>query len=120
MPAISRSRLVRAVATGFAFGVAVELMAILAAVASAGGGHGDYIAARALFPGPLLLAFLEGGRIGPLSLAAGLLQFPLYGGLLLWGFAQRHHLPGIAVALIHLLGVAVCFSGLVPNFTSAS
>ena len=117
MPAISKSRLIRAVAAGFALGIAVELAAIAAAVASAGAGHGDYVAARALFPAPLLLSLLEEGRIGPLSLAAGLLQFPLYGGLLLWSVAQRNYRPAIAVALIHFLGVLVCFSGTLPDFT---
>ena len=47
--------------------------------------------------------------MGPLSLAAGFLQFPLYGGLLLWSVAQRNYLPAIAVASMHLLGVIICF-----------
>lgn len=95
----------------------VELAAILAAVASAGAGHGHYVAARALFPAPMLLGFLEGDRIGPFSLASGLLQFPVYGALLLLSVAHRNYRPAIAVAWLHLLAMIICFSGALSDFS---
>jgi hypothetical protein len=47
-------------------GAGLELPALLLAIVSAGGGHGDYVAARVLFPLPMLLTRLE-GEIGMFS-----------------------------------------------------
>jgi hypothetical protein len=117
MPATARPRPLRAFTIGLALGIAVELLAVVAAAASAGAGHGDYVAARVLFPAPMLLTLLEGDRIGPFSLAAGLLQFPIYGGLMLWSATQRNYLLSTAVALLHVLAVMACFSDTLPNFS---
>jgi hypothetical protein len=115
--AASRFRPVRAVAIGFALGVAINLIVIVVAVASAGAGHGHYGVARALFPAPLLLTPFEGDRIGPLSLTVGLFQFPIYGGVLLWSVAQQKYRLAIVVAWVHLFAILVCFSGGLPNFS---
>jgi hypothetical protein len=104
------------VVVGFASGVLVAVPAVVAAVASGGAGHGDYVAARALFPAPMLLTLLEGGRIGAFSIVVGLLQFPVYGTLLGWSIARRNYLPAVVVTLAHIIAATVCFAGTLPNF----
>ncbi|MEO6217982.1 MAG: hypothetical protein ABIO86_18275 [Sphingomonas sp.] len=60
---------VRAVVAGIAVGTFIELPALFVAVMSAGAGHGDYVAARMLFPASMLLTLIE-GSIGPISSAS--------------------------------------------------
>ncbi|MFL6861835.1 MAG: hypothetical protein ACJ8DZ_02430 [Allosphingosinicella sp.] len=98
-------------------GILVELLALLTAFASAGAGHGHYVAARALFPGPMLLTVFQGNRIGTLSIVVGLLQFPFYGGLGAWIVARRDYLPAAILASGHVFAALVCLSGSMPNFS---
>ena len=101
---------------GFGLGVLLELPTIFAAIISGGAGHGDYIAARALFPSSMLLTLLE-GRIGEFSIGVALLQFPIYGMLLGWSIVRRNYLPAIAVASLHVIAAIFCFAGTLPNFS---
>jgi hypothetical protein len=116
MPRFGNSDPRTVVAVAVALGVLVEIPALLLALASAGAGHGDYIAARALFAGPMVLTLVQGDRIGALSIAVGLVQFPVYGGVVGWCLAESRTLPVVAVALLHLAAVAVAFSGILPGF----
>jgi hypothetical protein len=106
----------RSVVIGAALGTAVELPAVAAAIASSGMGHGHYVAARALFPLPMLLTRLE-GQIGWVSGGLALLQFPLYGALL--GWSRRRRTPGAAIllAVLHLVAAIACFAGTLPDFS---
>lgn len=106
-----------AVAVGFVSGVLVALPAIMVAAISGGAGHGDYVAARGLFPAPMLLTLLEHDRIGAFSIGVGLLQFPIYGALLGWSVARKNYLPAVVVALAHIIAALVCFAGTLPNFS---
>lgn len=106
----------RAVMLGFALGVLFALPALFAAILSAGAGHGDYVAARALFPVSMLLTLVE-GRIGYFSMALALLQFPLYGALLEWTKVRRNYLPALVVAAVHLVAAIVSFAGALPGFS---
>jgi hypothetical protein len=106
-----------AVLVGFASGVLVAVPAIMAAVASSGAGHGDYAAARVLFPAPMLLTLLEGDTVGALSILVGLLQFPIYGTLMGWSIARKNYLPAVGVALAHVVAASICFVGTLPNFS---
>lgn len=112
---VSRS-VSRPVVVGFVLGALFALPAILAAIMSGGAGHGDYVAARALFPASMLLTLVE-GRVGVLSMGIGLLQFPIYGGLLGWANVRRNFLPVLGVASVHLVAAMLCFSGAVPDFS---
>ena len=105
------------VAVGFASGVLVALPAIFAAIMSAGAGHGDYVAARWLFPLPCLLTLLVNGSFGTFSIGVGLLQFPIYGAVLGWSRARRNYLPAVGVALAHVIAALFCFAGTLPNFS---
>lgn len=98
-------------------GVLVTVPAVLSAVASGGAGHGDYVAARALFPAPMLLTLLEGDRIGAFSIVSGLLQFPIYGTLLGWSVGRNNYLPAIVVTVVQIAAVSACFAGTLPNFS---
>lgn len=101
---------------GAALGALVLLPALFAAFISAGAGHGDYMAARALFPYSMLLTLVE-GSIGPVALAVGLAQFPVYGGVIAWcGEGKRMRAAGL-VAALHVLAGLACFSGILPNFS---
>ncbi|MEA3039927.1 MAG: hypothetical protein QOE79_2440 [Sphingomonadales bacterium] len=106
-----------ALSVGLAVGLLVEIPALLFAIASAGAGHGDYVAARALFPIPMLLTVFQHGRIGAVSIAIALLQFPLYGGLGAWIARRRKNLLAALAALAHVLAAIACFSGWIPGFS---
>ena len=105
-----------AVVIGCALGVLFAMPALLAAFISSGAGHGHYVAARALFPGSMLLTLVE-GSIGTVSIAVGLLQFPVYGGLLGWTIARKRYLPALVAASAHMVAALVCFSGVLPSFS---
>jgi hypothetical protein len=111
----SSRKSVRASLRGAALGMLVELPALAAAFASAGAGHGDYVAARALFPLPMLLAVVE-GRIGWFSGSLALLQLPLYGALLGWSLRRGTPILPILLALLHLAAAVACFSGMIFDF----
>src|SRR5437762_12570031 len=106
----------RAIAIGLGFGLLVELLALFAAFASAGAGHGDYVAARILFPWSMLLTLIE-GRIGAVPLSVGLLQFPVYGGLLGWSIGRGSYFPAKRAGLAHLIAAIICFTGIIPNLS---
>ena len=95
----------------------VGIPAVMAAVAQGGAGHGGYVAARALFPVPMLLTLLQDDSIGAFSIAVGLLQFPIYGALLGWSVARKNWIPAVAVILAHIIAASVCFAGIFPNFS---
>jgi len=105
------------VALGFVSGVLVGLAAVVAAIASAGAGHGNYVAARALFPVPMLLTFYQGDSFGLLSMIVALAQFPFYGVLVAWTYGRKSSVPLLTVSLVHLLAGAICFLGALPNFS---
>jgi len=99
-------------------GVAVTPIAVIAALASAGAGHGHYEFARVLFPYTMLLTPLANNTIAPLLIVLAFVQFPLYGALI--GLANRKSREGLVMlilALAHLVAAALCFSGLLPNFS---
>ncbi len=105
-----------AVVIGFGLGVLVEAPALFVAASSGGGGHGNYAAARMLFPGPMLLTLLEHDNIGTLSIGAGLLQFPIYGAILGWSAVRKTYNPAIAVTMAHVIAAIACFTGALSNF----
>ena len=104
-------------AIGVLVGGLVAAPAIMIAMLSGGAGHGDYAAARALFPVPMLLTLLQGDTIGVLSIGLALLQFPIFGALVGWCMAKENYLPAIAIILTHVVAASVCFAGMLPNFS---
>ena len=116
-PTPGRSSHLGAIAAGVAVGIGVEVVALFLAILSGGAGHGDYSAARALFPVPMLTTLLEDDTIGPLSMTLALVQFPLVGGLAGYCLAGARRVPLIVVGVVHLVAVVVAFSGVIPNFS---
>ena len=107
-------------------GVLVTPIAALLAIASAGGGHGHYVFAKLLFPYTLLMPHFLPDMTAefPHSITTpwiilALSQFPLY--CLAVGLATQKKLAGYLVCsmifLVHAIGVAMCFSGLIPSFS---
>ncbi len=93
----------------------LTLPLLFLAFLSSGGGHGDYLFARALFPVPMLLTF--NAVINPLSLIAALAQFPVYGWITGRALAKSEVQGPVAILALHVLAVIACFSGLLPNFS---
>ncbi len=107
-------------------GMFVVPVAALLAIASAGGGHGHYVYAKLFFPYTLLGPHFLPDRSAEFPdsitlpwIVLALIQFPLYG--LVIGLASHKkpvaYLVCSAIILIHAAGIALCFSGLVPNFS---
>jgi hypothetical protein len=107
-------------------GILVTPIATFLAIASAGGGHGHYVFAKVFFPYSLLLPHFFPDRMAefPNSITLpwiilALIQFPLYGIAI--GLATQKKLAGHLVCwlilLVHTIGVAMCFSGVIPNFS---
>jgi hypothetical protein len=101
---------------GAGIGAIIAAPAILAAIMSAGAGHGSYAAAQVLFPFSMLLTRFE-GDIGPVAIAAGLLQFPLYGALVGRTVAKNTDRVVFSAAAVHLVAALACFSSLLPDFS---
>jgi len=98
------------------FGALIGVTAVIAAIISAGAGHGSYIAARVLFPLPMLLTLVE-GEIGPVAAIAALLQFPIYGALFGWSIWRRKPFGAAILVSLHVVAAGACFGGALPTFS---
>jgi hypothetical protein len=106
------------VIAGAIIGVLVAPGAILLAIVSGGAGHGHYVSARLLFPYTMLLTLLMHDTITPLLAALALGQFPLCGALIGCAASKTQAMIVIGLLLIlHMGAVALCFMGLIPNFS---
>ncbi len=105
----------RAALWGTLFGMVVTLPALFLAVLSSGAGHGDYLFARALFPWPMLVTLDQ--EIGVPALVMALVQFPVFGFVAGRAMAREKYGALIAIAALHIVGVALCFSRAIPNFS---
>jgi hypothetical protein len=101
---------------GLAIGMGITPFAVNMALASAGGGHGHYVAARLFFPFTMLLSQMTGSITLPLQIL-GIVQFPAYGAIV--GFncdkPKRAALIACIIFAAHALAVAICFSGLLSD-----
>ena len=97
---------------GGILGALVTPIAVIWAIMSGGAGHGDYVAARVLYPLPMLLAEMAGEFSLPMIIFA-LAQFPVYG--IVVGTFWRSGL--ILILAIHFIALAICFSGFISNFS---
>lgn len=90
---------------------------LLAAVASAGAGHGSYLLAKILFPFTMLSTLVFGSIIVP-AIALAVLQFPFYGFILGRANVKAAWAHGaVVLLLIHMLAVAACFILIGDNFS---
>ena len=105
---------------GFGLGILAAPIALILAMYSSGGGHGDYGFARALFPIPMLLTRITDNTISIPSLALALIQFPAY-GVVLGKSVQRGRKQAILtftlLAMIQGIATACAFTGWLPNFS---
>jgi len=108
----------KAVIIGLGIGVLITPVAAMLAIISGGAGHGHYELARLLFPYTMLLTLIAGDFITvPLRILA-LVQFPIYGAFI-GAFAPKRQAWAIGAILfaVHALAAALCFSGVIPNFS---
>lgn len=103
-----------AIAVGAGAGIAIEAVAVAAAMFSGGAGHGSYVLARLLFPFSFLL-MLAGGELEPLVIGVGLLQYPLYGGLLGLASASKRMRVPVGFLALHMIAALASFSGIAAN-----
>jgi hypothetical protein len=96
------------IVAGALLGALVGAAALFAAILSGGAGHGDYFAARALFPIPAILA---DGSIGAISLVLALIQFPLYGSLVAFCCKRRSFGLILGLGAFHTLAAITVFAG---------
>jgi hypothetical protein len=100
------SRMQRSVA-GAIIGCLLTIPAALASIASAGLGHGNYFAAKMLYPYSYYIAYKH-GEYTMTDIEISLLQYPLY-GILLGMRGRRKDLP-ILVILAHVMFTIVCLN----------
>lgn len=107
----SRRDLLRSCVIGALVGALVGMAAMVIAVALAGGGHGTYIPAVALFPLPMITTLVT-GSVTPVAIALAFVQFPLYGLAVGSAPASRRERALLTLALVHVLLVAAAFTAL--------
>jgi hypothetical protein len=94
---------------GVAVGILAGVVAMDFAVFCAGGGHGTYVPATALFPFSMLSTALTGGVISPAAIGLAFLQFPIY------GFVMASATPGnrkraiVILAALHVAAAVIAF-----------
>jgi hypothetical protein len=106
----------KAMIIGLLLGLLMTFPALFFAAASAGAGHGGYVAARAIFPFSMLLTLAE-GNIGPIALAIALIQLPIYGAICGRVKAHKNYRPVAIIAFVHLVAALVGFAGTLPNYS---
>jgi hypothetical protein len=108
----------KAVVIGLKIGVLITPVAAILAIISGGVGHGHYGFARLLFPYTMLLTLIADDTITVLLRILALIQFPIYGALIGW-FAPGRMAWAIGAILFaaHAVAAAICFSGVIPNFS---
>lgn len=97
--------------------VAVTPVLLFIAVLAAGAGHGTYYAAKILFPYTMASTAFTGGVVQPF-IAAGIVQYPLYGVILDWTRSVDRFRAGLlAIAGTHLIAVGLALMISNPSFT---
>ena len=107
------------IGVGMAIGAVITPVAAMLAIVSGGAGHGHYEFARLFFPYTMLLTRVADNRITIPLIVLALAQFPIYGALV--GICGRKIWLGILIGGLllaaHVIAAALCFSGLIPNFS---
>lgn len=104
---------------GLTAGVLLTVPAVLLAFFSAGGGHGDYLWAKVLFPYTMIIPLRCGGPIGLPLIIVAFAQFPFYGSLVGAFASSLKTLLATAVVIccLHAGAVAVCLCCAAGNFS---
>jgi hypothetical protein len=90
---------------------------LLAALASAGAGHGNYLLAKVLFPFTMLSTLLF-GSISYLFIGLAIAQYPLYGLLVGTAHERQKGVPyTVALFVVHAAAVIVCLLLVRENFS---
>ena len=86
-----------------------EVIALIAAFLSAGGGHGDYLLVRLLFPIPMYIGLMQQSLAGVPTILS-LLQYPVV-GLVPYAFSWRQSKWVCALfVVIHIIFVFMVFA----------
>lgn len=93
---------------GLIAGIVAAPVALFFAVVSGGAGHGDYFAARLLFPLPMLSTYLFREITLP-AIAIARVQFPIYGWFGGAALKKEGRKPGLVILALHGLALAVIF-----------
>jgi hypothetical protein len=86
----------------------VTPLALFAGGVSAGGGHGDFVWLKVLFPYSLLQAFIF--QSAALGILLAVVQFPVYGIIMAFaGKGRSFGLTGLILTLVHISATVLCF-----------
>jgi hypothetical protein len=99
----------RARVIGIAVGAGAGAAGLLFSFQMAGGGHGTYAPAVALFPFSMLSTLLTHDVISPAAIAFALLQFPIYGFVAASMTGHLRTRAIIALGAVHITAIAVSF-----------
>jgi hypothetical protein len=100
---------------GLAVGLLVMPVAVALGIDSAGAGHGNYLAAKVLFPFTMLSTFVLGSITLPFVLL-GIAQFPVYGWLVGQSARHKRWFGVVTVAVAHLLAATINIAVRNPSF----
>ena len=73
-------------------------------IASAGLGHGNYLAVKILFPYAFYIAYRQ-GEIAAASLLVAIMQYPLYGAVI--GVRKTRKVIAVFLLMIHVVFAAI-------------
>ena len=91
-------------------------VAICAGIASAGAGHGTYVAAKLLFPYTMFIGSALGSITVPLVVLA-VVQYPCYSLILWFGVIRKRPVHAVvAIAIVHAVAIAVTLLSANENF----
>jgi hypothetical protein len=98
---------------GLGIGILLTPPTLLLALISTGGGHGNYLWAKVLFPYSMVLPTWQGSEIGVPAIVWAGIQYPLYGVLIGASASSPRGAAGMAViiGIVHVIAVAVCLMG---------
>lgn len=103
---------------GLISGLIVTPFAMLMAIYSSGGGHGDYLLARILYPIPMLITRVTHNYISYVSIALAIAQYPAFGWLADRTAANPRWLRVLAAVVVaHAIALIFCLIGALPNFS---
>ncbi len=90
--------------------ILIEIIALFLGLVSAGAGHGNYIWAILFFPITMASFCLLNKLILPFVLFS-IIQYPLYGILIIFLNKKRRTIAAVLIVIIHLISICICFFG---------
>lgn len=96
---------------GFVAGVLLTIPAVILAILSGGGGHGNYLWAKLLFPYSMVIPVLCGTTISVPLIMIAIIQYPIYGVIVGIQASLKMRIAAMVLVLfVHASVAVICFS----------